>query len=146
MLKGITFSAWDLLHPGHLFFLQGCKEYLNSINDDNQLIVGLHVNPAIERNYKNAPIQSVYERFTQLDHCCWVDNIVPYDTERDLVNMLWTLSPDYYFLGSDYEKEDGSAKVSCAVLNACQDRVNIQFIDRKHDYSSSNLRERIKNA
>ena len=146
MLKGITFSAWDLLHPGHLFFLQGCKEYLDSISDDNQLIVGLHVNPAIERNYKNVPIQSVYERFTQLDHCCWIDNIIPYETERDLVNMLHTIKPYYYFLGSDYRNSLGEANVSHAVLDACQDRINIKFIDRFHDYSSSNLRERIKNA
>ena len=79
---GITFGAFDLLHPGHLIMLEQCKEFCDN------LVVGLHTNPSIERPNKNEPVQSIFERFVQLKACRFVDEIIPYDTEQDIINIL----------------------------------------------------------
>ena len=129
MKVGFTASAFDLLHPGHLHFLKECRKRCD------KLVVGLHVDPSIERNGKSKPVQTLYERFIQLRYCPFVDMIAPYETELDLLNMLKTLSLDVRFLGSEYEHESDITG---------GDILPIEFIPRKHSYSSTDLRKRLK--
>ena len=82
MKIGITFSAFDLLHAGHVAMLEEAK----SVCD--YLIVGLHIDPSLERSNKNKPIQSLIERQIQLKGCKYVDEIICYETEQDLLNLL----------------------------------------------------------
>ena len=131
---GITFGSFDILHAGHVSMLEQCKKQCN------WLIVGLQTNPTIDRPSKNKPIQTTFERFCQLNALRSVDEIIPYDTEEDLRNMLSILNIDKRFIGSDYIG---------TVLNGediCVDRkIEIVYIDRIHNYSSSELRKRIEN-
>lgn len=131
---GITFGSFDILHAGHVSMLEQCKKQCN------WLIVGLQTDPTIDRPAKNKPIQSTFERFCQLNALRSVDEIIPYDTEEDLRNMLSILNIDKRFIGSDYKG---------TVLNGediCVNRqIEIIFIDRIHNYSSSELRKRIEN-
>src|SRR3990167_3972639 len=82
MKIGFVAGAFDLLHPGHIQLLRDCKDMCE------YLVVGLHVDPSTERKEKNKPVQTVYERFEQLKACKYVDQVVPYETENDLLNML----------------------------------------------------------
>ena len=129
---GFTCGAWDLLHPGHLYFLKEC------LKKCEHLIVGLHTNPAIDRPLKNTPIQSVFERYSQLVSS-QVDEIIPYDTEKDLVNMMATLNIDRRFLGSDYKYKPYTGEHICVARGS-----EIIYIDRLHSYSSSELRARLQ--
>lgn len=130
-MTGFTASAFDLFHSGHVLFLEECK------NNCDRLIVGLHVNPAIQREGKNRPVQTVFERYIQLAGCWYVDEIIVYETEQDLLHILQTRSIDVRFLGSDYKDRTDITGL---------DLVPITYIDRKHNWSSTELRERIKNA
>ena len=132
MIRGFTCSAFDLLHTGHLLFLEACKE------NCDELIVALHVNPNLERADKNKPIQSLFERQIQLAGCKYVDQIIAYETEEELENILKSYSFDKRFVGSDYLDEDKSitGKELC----------KIHYISRNHPYSSSELRKRIKKS
>lgn len=137
MKRGFTAGAFDLLHPGQIKLLYEAK-----INCD-ELIVGLHVDPSLENTEKNIPVQTVYERFVQLAACKYVDAIIPYQTERDLVNILVNEEIDIRFLGTDYEfdpKDVDSIRKKIIGKNL----VPIKYLSRKHDYSSSELRERLK--
>lgn len=126
---GITFGAFDLLHPGHVVFLQECKGLCEA------LIIGLHVDPSIERSDKNKPIESVFERYVRLagmlqNYC----DIIPYETERDLVNMLSTFRITDRFLGGDYIDTDKEI----VGLDICQKlNIKIHYLPRLHDWSSS---------
>ena len=91
MIKGFTAGSWDLLHAGHVIFLQKCKELCDSF------VVGLHIDPSIERSYKNKPIQTVFERYIQLRPFC--DEIIPYETEKELEYILRVNKYDRRFLG-----------------------------------------------
>ena len=128
-IVGFTASAWDLFHTGHVLFLKESKKVCD------HLIVGLHVNPSIERDSKNKPIQSVYERYTQLEGCKYVDEIIVYETESDLINILKTRNISVRFLGSDYAGKEHL--ITAATL------VPIHYISRNHSFSSSELRKRI---
>jgi glycerol-3-phosphate cytidylyltransferase len=133
MIVGFTCGAFDLLHPGHLVMLKQCKDRCD------WLIVGLHTDPTIDRPQKNKPIQSMYERWIQLNACTYVDHIIPYDTENDLRNMMATLDINIRFVGSDHLFDYITGK------EICDDRgIEIQFTERYHEYSSSELRNRIK--
>ncbi len=137
MTVGITFGAWDLCHAGHIHFLRACSE------ECDKLIVGLHTNPFNERPLtKEIPVQSVYERFVQVVSVKGVGGVVPYDTEKDLKNMLATISDlDYYFLGSDYLDKP----LPDEVMKVLKGRgIQIKYIPRLHDYSSTELRKRIR--
>jgi glycerol-3-phosphate cytidylyltransferase len=104
------------------------------------LIVGLHTDPTIDRpDSKNKPIQSVFERYLQLDGLSFVDLIVPYDTERDLVNMMATLDIQARFVGSDYDGKKITGEDICD-----QRGIDILYIPRLHDFSSTSLRERLR--
>lgn len=134
MITGITFGAFDLLHAGHVAMLEEAK------NNCDYLIVGLHTDPTIDRpTTKNKPIQTIYERWKQLNAMKAVNEVIPYDTEQDLKNMLATLNINKRFIGSDYHNRDITGSDVCKTRN-----IEIVYIERIHNYSSTELRERIK--
>lgn len=129
-IKGIVFSCFDLLHAGHITMLEECKEKCN------YLIAGLHTNPA----HKEDLVQSVYERYVQLKGCKYVDEIIPYSSEKEVEDMLLTLPLDFRFLGEEYKL----AIDTITGYNICIERkIHIHYCKRKHHYSSSELKERI---
>ena len=128
MIKGFTCGAMDLLHPGHLAMLEEVKGMCD------YLIVGLHTNPQLDRPEKNRPIESIFERWYRLKSCKFVDEIIPYDTEADLVNLLCVINPDIRFLSEEYKDKEFTGKhlpIKCI------------FNSRKHNFSSSSLRKRL---
>lgn len=133
MKIGFTCSAFDLFHAGHVNMLEKCK------SNCDYLIVGLHVNPSLERVTKNAPVQSVFERYLMLKGCKYIDEIVPYETEKDLENLFATLEINIRFLGEDYLDKEVTGGHICRMLG-----IKTIYINRKHSYSSSELRERVK--
>ena len=133
MNVGFTCGAFDLLHPGHLAMLAECKKQCD------YLVVGLHSDPTIDRPEKNKPVQTLYERWMQLNACKFVDEIIPYDTEKDLVNMMGTLEINTRFVGADHFNDKITGQSICDVRG-----INIVFNHRTHSYSSSELRGRLK--
>lgn len=128
MIVGFTCSAFDLLHAGHVAMLEEARD------NCDYLVVGLHTNPQLDRPEKNKPIQSTFERFIQLDGCKYVNKIIPYDTEADLLNLLKILQPDLRILGKEYEGKEFTGHE----LN-----IPLYFNSRDHTYSSSELRKRL---
>lgn len=133
---GIVFSAFDLLHAGHIAMLAEAK------NHCDYLIAGLQTDPTIDRpETKNNPVQSIVERQIQLSACRFVDEIVIYQTEQDLVDLLLILPLDCRILGIEYENSDFTGKTECEDRN-----IALIFNSRDHSFSSSSLRKRIANA
>lgn len=130
---GITFSTFDLLHAGHIAMLSEAK------NHCDYLICGLQTDPTIDRpDTKNKPIQSIVERQIQLSATRFVDEIVVYETERDLVDLLLILPVDVRILGVEYENKAFSGR------EECYDRgIEIIYNGRDHSFSSSSLRKRV---
>ena len=130
---GITFSTFDLFHAGHIAMLSEAK------NHCDYLIVGLQTDPTIDRpDSKNPPVQSILERQIQVSACRFVDEIVVYQTEKDLQDILLTLPIDVRILGVEYADKDFTGK------DICYDRgIELVFNSRDHSFSSSNLRERV---
>jgi glycerol-3-phosphate cytidylyltransferase len=133
---GIVFSTFDLLHAGHIAMLAEVK------NHCDYLIAGLQTDPTIDRpDTKNAPIQSIVERQITLSACRFVDEIVVYQTEKDLEDILLTLPIDVRILGIEYANKDFTGK------DICYDRgIEIVFNGRDHSFSSSSLRKRVAEA
>jgi len=130
---GITFSAWDLLHAGHIAMLAEAK------NHCDYLIAGLQTDPTIDRpDTKNKPVQSIVERQIQLSSCRFVDEVVVYQTERDLVDLLLILPVDARILGVEYENKDFTGKKECL-----EKGIELVFNSRDHSFSSSSLRKRV---
>lgn len=121
----------DLLHSGHIAMLEEARSQCD------YLIVGLHTDPKIDRPEKNRPIQTTYERFIQLKGCKFVDEIIPYDTEEDLLNLLQMTKPDVRFIGEDYRGRSFTGN---------ELDIPIIYTRRRHNFSTSNLRKRIENA
>jgi glycerol-3-phosphate cytidylyltransferase len=133
---GITFSTFDMLHAGHIAMLSEAK------NHCDYLICGLQTDPTIDRpDTKNSPIQSVVERQIQLAACRYVDEVVVYQTEQDLVDLLLILPLDVRILGVEYEDKDYSGRQECY-----QRDIEIVFNGRDHSFSSSSLRKRVVEA
>jgi len=129
---GITCSTFDLLHAGHVIMLEECKKYCD------YLICALQVDPTIDRPQKNKPIQSLVERYLQLDAVKHVDKIIPYNTEEELITIFSSLDLDVRIIGEEYKDSDFTAK------NICLKRgIKLVYNKRDHDFSSSSLRERI---
>ena len=130
---GITFSTFDMLHAGHIAMLAEAK------NHCDYLICGLQTDPTIDRpETKNHPVQSIVERQIQLAACRYVDEVVVYQTEQDLVDLLLILPVDVRILGVEYEDKDFTGRVEC------YDRgIQIVFNGRDHSFSSSSLRRRV---
>jgi glycerol-3-phosphate cytidylyltransferase len=133
---GITFSTFDMLHAGHIAMLSEAK------NHCDYLIAGLQTDPTIDRpETKNRPIQSVVERQIQLAACRYVDEVVVYQTEQDLVDLLLILPLDIRILGVEYADKNFSGR------DECYDRgIEIVFNGRDHSFSSSSLRKRVAHA
>ena len=130
MKIGITASTFDLLHAGHVLMLKEAKEVCD------YLICALHVDPSLERPTKNRPVQTLYERFIQLEAVKYVDKIIPYQTEDELMNILLTNNINVRIIGEDYAGKPFTG-------DELKD-IKIYYNNRKHTYSSTELRKRIK--
>lgn len=132
---GITFSTFDLLHAGHVAMLREAKEQCD------YLICGIQVNPAIDRPEKNAPVQTLVERWTQLQGVKYVDEIIPYESETDVEDILKLFNIDIRIIGEEYKDGKFTGRATCAARG-----IEIYFNKRDHRFSSSDLRERVKQA
>jgi glycerol-3-phosphate cytidylyltransferase len=133
---GITFSGFDLLHAGHIAMLAEAK------NHCDYLIAGLQTDPTIDRpTSKNKPVQSIVERQIQLSATRFVDEIVVYQTEQDLVDLLLILPVDVRILGVEYRDREFTGKEECLKRG-----IELIFNCRDHSFSSSNLRKRVATA
>ena len=134
MVIGFTCSAFDLFHAGHVAMLAECKQ------NCDYLVVGLQVDPSKDRpGVKNKPVQSVYERYIQLKGCKYVDEIIPYETEDDLRNIMAIENIHVRFVGEEYRGTEITGE------DICDDRmIRIHYNHRRHNYSSSELRRRLK--
>ena len=132
---GFTCSCFDLLHAGHVAMLEEAK------NNCEHLIVGLQIDPSLERDGKSKPIQSLVERQIQLRACKYVDEIIVYKTEKDLKTILKTLPINIRFVGEEYTIENFTGKKLCK-----EKRIRIYYNKRRHKFSSSELKERIKDV
>lgn len=133
---GITFSTFDMLHAGHIAMLAEAK------NHCDYLIAGLQTDPTIDRpDTKNAPVQSIVERQIQLAATRFVDEVVVYQTEQDLLDLLLILPVDVRILGVEYKEKNFTGKAECEKLG-----IEIVYNDRNHSFSSSSLRKRVANA
>jgi glycerol-3-phosphate cytidylyltransferase len=131
-IVGFTCGAFDLLHPGHVHLLLECSKLCD------WLMIGLHTDPTIDRpDTKNRPIQTVFERWYQINALNLQAEIIPYDTEQDLEHMLAVLPIDVRFIGSDYVDKPITGDQICKERN-----IHIEYINRSHSWSSSELRKR----
>lgn len=136
---GFTASTFDLFHAGHYLMLKDSKAQCDI------LIVALQTDPTIDKAYrletggknKNKPVQSFEERLIQIQGCRYVDHVIPYSTEAELLDILNELNPDVRILGSDWKGKSFTGNN----LN-----IEIHWHNRDHDYSTSNLRKRVYNA
>jgi len=129
---GITCSTFDLLHAGHIIMLEECKKYCD------YLICALQVDPTIDRKEKNAPIQSLVERYIQLDAVEHVDKIIPYNTENELETIFASLDLDVRIIGEEYKDKDFTAKRICEKRG-----IKLIYNKREHDFSTTSLRKRV---
>ena len=130
---GFTASSFDLLHAGHVLMLKEAK----SVCD--HLIVALQTDPSIDRPEKRRPVQSLVERQIQLQAIAYVDEIVVYETEEDLLNLLRTLPIDVRIIGEDYLGRDCTGKEYCETHD-----IEIYYNSRNHHYSTTELIERVR--
>ncbi len=127
---GITFSTFDLLHAGHIMMLAEAKRQCD------YLICGLQMDPTLDRPEKNAPTQTVVERYIQLRGCVSVDEIVPYSTEQDLEDILRSFKLDVRIVGDEYKYRDFTGRKYCE-----EKGIELYFNSRDHRFSSSGLRK-----
>tara|TARA_R100000005_G_C4792266_1_gene88438 strand:+ start:75 stop:476 length:402 start_codon:yes stop_codon:yes gene_type:complete len=130
MIKGFTCGCFDLLHAGHIVMLKETKQHCD------HLIVGLQTDPSIDRQEKNQPVQSVYERFVQLNAVKYVDEIIPYDTEQSLIDLLESTPIDIRFVGEDYKDKSFTGDYL---------PIDTIYTNRKHSFSTSSLRRKVSN-
>lgn len=126
---GFTCSCFDLFHAGHIMMLKEAK----SICD--YLIVGLQTDPTVDRPEKNKPIQSIFERFVQLEACKYVDEIIVYATEKELLDILHSYPINVRIVGDEYKNKDFTGKDL--------EHVEIYYNSRKHSFSTTELRGRV---
>jgi glycerol-3-phosphate cytidylyltransferase len=130
---GITFSAFDLFHAGHVAMLAEAK------NHCDYLIAALQIDPTIDRpDTKNPPVQTIVERQIQLSTNRNVDEVVVYQTEKDLEDLLLILPVDVRILGIEYADKEFTGKEICKQRN-----IKIVYNGRDHSFSSSSLRKRV---
>ena len=131
MKIGFTCSCFDLFHAGHVMMLKEAKTQCD------YLIVGLQTDPTIDRPQKNKPIQSILERYIQLEACKYVDQIVPYATEKDLQDLLTSYPIDVRIIGEEYKNQQ---------FTGYNLPMAVYFNSRQHSFSSTELRTRILNT
>ena len=132
MKTGLTASTFDLLHAGHVAMLREAKSQCD------YLICALQIDPSADRPEKNAPIQTIVERYTQIAAVKYVDEIVVYASESDLNDILTMYPIDVRILGDEYKDKDFTGKDECRKLG-----IELYFNSRNHRFSSSGLRERV---
>ena len=133
---GIVFSSFDLFHAGHVAMLAEAK------NHCDYLIAALQTDPTIDRpDTKNPPIQSIVERQIQVSTNRNVDEVVVYQTEKDLEDLLLILPVDVRILGVEYADKDFTGKDICKTRG-----IEIVYNGRDHSFSSSSLRKRVAEA
>lgn len=131
MKTGFTCSCFDLFHAGHIMMLREAKAQCD------YLIVGLQTDPTLDRPEKNKPVQSITERYIQLSACKYVDEIIVYATEQDLVDVLQAFPIDVRILGEEY---------SDRYFTGDDLEMEFYFNKRQHGFSTTELRNRIKSA
>ena len=129
MKKGITFGAFDLFHAGHVMMMREARTVCD------HLIVGLQSDPSIDRPQKNAPVQSIVERHMQIAACRYVDEIIVYNTEAQLLEILKYVDWDVRILGVEYRDKEFTGREE--TLSRCY------FNQRSHTFSSTELRNRV---
>ena len=129
MKVGFTCSTFDLFHAGHVMMLKEAKTQCD------YLIVGLMIDPTIDRpGTKNKPVQTVLERFIQVKACSYVDEIIPYGTEKELLDILTSYPIDVRIIGEEYkDKQFTGYNLPIAVY----------FNSRQHSFSTTELRQRV---
>ena len=135
MKTGITFSTFDLFHAGHVKMLEEAKTKCD------YLIVGLQLDPSIDRTKKNKPTQSIIERYIQLKGCKFIDEIIPYVTEEDLMDILSSFKIDIRIIGEEYKEKDFTGKEYCKTKG-----IKIHYNKREHRFSSTALRKQVASS
>lgn len=136
MKVGFNCSTMDLFHAGHVTMLREEKRHCD------YLIIAIQVDPTIDRpNTKNKPVMTIYERFVCVSACKYVDEVLVYSTEQELLNILQTRHIDIRFLGDEYKSKDFTGKQWCL-----DHGVELHYHEREHPYSSSSLRQRVYDA
>ena len=131
MKTGFTCSTFDLFHAGHVMMLKDAKAQCD------YLIVGLQTDPTIDRPEKNKPVQTVFERFVQLNACVYVDEVVVYATEKELRDILLSYPIDVRIIGDEYAHKSFTGQ---------ELDIEIYFNKRKHSFSTTELRQRVIDA
>jgi len=131
-VSGFTCSAFDLLHAGHILMLQEARK------NCDYLIVGLQNDPSFDREGKNKPIQSLVERHIQLKGVKYIDEIIVYNTEKDLEDLLKILDIQVRFVGEEYKDKPLTGRDICTNRN-----IKIYYNQRQHSFSTTELRSRI---
>jgi|TARA_R110002020_G_C16176157_1_gene764420 glycerol-3-phosphate cytidylyltransferase len=130
---GITFGSFDLFHAGHVFMLEEAKTVCD------YLIVGLQIDPTLDRpDVKNKPVQNIVERQVQLRGCKYIDEIILYNTEQELLDILNTIKWDIRIIGEEYKSKHFTGKELSSTVAG-----SIHFNKRKHGFSSTSLRKRV---
>lgn len=132
MIVGFTAGTFDLLHAGHVIMLEEAKSLCD------RLVVGLQIDPSVDRDFKNSPVQSVVERQIQLRGLSCVDEVIVYSTEDDLIDLLTAYPINIRILGEEYEGKEFTGRKECEEIG-----IKICFNKRKHRFSSSDLRTRV---
>lgn len=135
MTVGFTCSTFDLFHAGHIIMLKEAKSQCD------YLIVGLQTDPTIDRKEKNKPVQSIFERYVQLQACKYVDEIVVYATEKDLIDILLSFPINVRILGDEYEHRQFTGRQECITKG-----IKFYFNKREHTFSTTELRQRVIDA
>lgn len=130
MRIGITFGAFDLLHAGHIMMLEEGKRQCD------YLIVGLQTNPNLVDPHKNKPVQTIVERYIQLEGCRYVDEIIAYESEQDLLDLLQALPVSVRIIGEEYKTIDFTGKAYCQA-----EGIEIHYNRRSNRFSSQTLRQ-----
>lgn len=125
---GFTCSTFDCFHAGHIVMLQEAKSLCD------YLVCGLLIDPTVDRpETKNKPIQTPFERYVQLSACRYVDEVIPFTTEQEIIDIILTIQPDIRIVGEEYKDVQHTGKGLCP----------IHYNKRKHSFSSTDLRNRI---
>jgi len=132
MITGFTASTFDLLHAGHVSMLREAK------GQCDYLVCALQVDPSLDRPEKNPPVQTLVERWTQLQAIKYVDEIIPYQTEQDLEDILKMFDFDVRIIGAEYKDKTFTGRATCAARG-----IEIYFNRRDHRFSTSDLRRRV---
>ena len=135
MVVGLTASTFDLLNAGHIEMLRDARAQCD------YLICCLQIDPSVDRKEKNRPVQSIVERYTQLQAVRFVDEIIPYLYEKDLEDILQMRQIDIRILGEEYKDKTFTGRAICASRG-----IELYYNKRDHRFSTSDLRKRVCDA